>query len=451
MTMTPLRDFGTWSGGNTPSKANPAYWTGGTIPWISPKDMKVDEIESAEDQLSDLAIAHGKASVLEPGAVLVVTRSGILSHTLPVAITRVPVTINQDLKALAPRPGVLPRYVAYALRGAGRQILNVCSRDGTTVASVDTNALLDFRIPLASTEIQAAIVAEVEKQFSRLDDAIANIQRVRVNLKHYRASVIGAAIGGSLVEKERGTAKRFRGSVQSGEQRLQAILAARRSNWIGRYEAPAEPNPQTGIELPEGWTWASIGQLLRERIVNGLSIKESATPTPVKALRLSAMSDMGLKFGDFRFLPIEEERVSDILVSEGDFFVSRGNGSLELVGRGSVAASPPYPVIFPDTMMRLRFTNEPTVLPWIRTVWSSRLVRKQIEDRVKTTAGIFKISQPELASIAIPLPPVAEQVRIVAEVDRRLSIVREMQAEVEVNLKRSQALRQAILEKAFSS
>ena len=86
MPMTPLREFGTWSGGNTPSKQDLSYWTDGSIPWVSPKDMKVDEIDSTEDHLSEVAIARGKASLLEPGAVLVVTRSGILSHTLPVAV-----------------------------------------------------------------------------------------------------------------------------------------------------------------------------------------------------------------------------------------------------------------------------------------------------------------------------------------------------------------------------
>jgi type I restriction enzyme S subunit len=79
------------------------------------------------------------------------------------------------------------------------------------------------------------------------------------------------------------------------------------------------------------------------------------------------------------------------------------------------------------------------------------LVRTQIEKRVKTTAGIYKMAQPELASITVPLPPLAEQARIVAEVDRHLSIIREVEAEVDTNLQRAQVLRQATLAKAFTS
>jgi len=194
----------------------------------------------------------------------------------------------------------------------------------------------------------------------------------------------------------------------------------------------------------------TISQAMRERIVNGLSIEASSTPTDVRALRFSAMSDQGLDFNEYRYLPIALAKAENILIDESDFFVSRGNGSLDLVGRGSVAIKPPCTVIFPDTMMRIRFAQVAGVGPWFHSLWSTRLVRSQIEKRVKTTAGIYKMAQPELASITIPFPPIAEQIRIVAEVDRHLSIVREVEAEIDTNLKRAQVLRQATLAKAFA-
>ena len=61
------------------------------------------------------------------------------------------------------------------------------------------------------------------------------------------------------------------------------------------------------------------------------------------------------------------------------------------------------------------------------------------------------LNQRFVEQILLPLPPIAEQVRIVAEVDRHLSIVREVEAEVDTNLKRAQALRQATLSKAFAA
>ena len=206
--MARLRDLGEWTGGNTPSKANAAYWTSGTVPWVSPKDMKMDEITS-EDRVSAAALNEGRVSLLPEGSVLVVTRSGILSHTLPVAVTKLPVTINQDLKALKPKPGISPKYVAHALRGASRRILKECSKHGTTVASIETNALLDFEIPMVDIDEQHRIVAEIEKQFSRLDEAVANLKRVKANSQHFeratiqeltRPSAFEAAMVGSIAD-----------------------------------------------------------------------------------------------------------------------------------------------------------------------------------------------------------------------------------------------------------
>jgi type I restriction enzyme S subunit len=160
--------------------------------------MKVDEIASSEDRITDQALTDGRVSMVPAGSVLFVTRSGILAHTFPVAVTKLPVTINQDLKALSPKSGVSPKYVAHAVRGASQRILKECSKHGTTVASVDTKALLDFEIPMVALDEQREIVAEIEKQFSRLDEAVANLQRVKANLKRYRNAVLTSALSGDI-------------------------------------------------------------------------------------------------------------------------------------------------------------------------------------------------------------------------------------------------------------
>src|SRR5690242_2326212 len=104
--LVELRELGLWVGGGTPSKFNPAYWQGGTIPWVSPKDMKHHIIRGAEDKITEVAAAESTARIVPPGSVLVVTRSGILRHSLPVAVAATHVAINQDLKALLPATGI---------------------------------------------------------------------------------------------------------------------------------------------------------------------------------------------------------------------------------------------------------------------------------------------------------------------------------------------------------
>lgn len=378
---------------------------------VVPSDWKVLPFEQAADVVSDKGkrvkqgayLLTGKIPVIDQGQEMIggyTDEEGMaFDDELPVILfgdhTRSLKYVDkrfavgaEGVKILRPREGCVPKFFYYLLRS-----LQIPSRG----YSRHFQFLRKFHLPLAPEEQQKRIVAEIEKQFSRLDEAVANLQRVRRSLTRYYASLLSEVVG--------------------SDQELCAQV--------------------------------TVGSLLREPIVNGLSVKESATPTPVRALRLSAMTTTELNFADHRFLPIEASKVEDIVVKQGDFFVSRGNGSLSLVGRGVTAQTPPFPVIFPDTMMRLRFADA-EVARWVAMLWPSRHVRSQIEQRVKTTAGIYKMAQPQVASITLPMPPLAKRQMLVAEVDRRLSIVRGVESEVDANLKRAQALRQAVLAKAFS-
>src|SRR5690606_19122091 len=95
------------------------------------------------------------------------------------------------------------------------------------------------------------------------DEAVANLKRVKANLKHYKAAVLKAAVEGRLVETEAEIARREGRSFETGEQLLQRILETRRSQWNGKgkYKEPAAPNTTDLPELPEGWVWATVEQL----------------------------------------------------------------------------------------------------------------------------------------------------------------------------------------------
>ena len=449
--LIPLKELGKWSGGGTPSKSKPEFWINGTIPWVSPKDMKTARITESQDQITEAAIEESAAKLIPAQSILIVTRSGILSHTLPVAVTTLPVSVNQDLKALTPNETVLPDYVAWALRCFAREILNTCSKQGTTVSSIETRALQAFEIPVAPLDKQQEIVAEIEKQLSRLDEAVTNLHRVKANLKRYKAAVLRAAVEGRLVETEAELARREGRSYETGEQLLQRILEARRSRWLGeiKYNEPVAPRKPATIVLPEGWVWATVSQLIINPIANGLSVKESEEVTEVKALRLSAMTESGFDYEDVRHLPRKLEDVSNLVVNAGEVFVSRGNGTLDLLGRATVAQQPPTPVIFPDTMMRLRFCEEILATSWLTTIWTSRLVRKQIESLAKTTAGIYKISQKDLARVEVPLPPSGEQRRLVSKIMKLNSQTQNLLRSNESFHERATALRTSILSGVF--
>ena len=107
--MKPLAELGKWSGGKTPSMSEKSFWEQGTIPWISSKDMKTSTLEDTQDHITEKAVKEAPMTVYPVNSIAVVTRSGILKHTFPVAYIPFETTINQDIKMLVVNEDVLPR------------------------------------------------------------------------------------------------------------------------------------------------------------------------------------------------------------------------------------------------------------------------------------------------------------------------------------------------------
>ncbi len=147
--------------GGTPSKNRTEYWNGG-VAWVSPKDMKIDEILDAEDHITEIAVSENSLHLVPENSVLVVVRSGILQRTFPVGINRVPVTINQDMKALIPHGDLLPEYLVASLKAVEGKILKLV-KHSTTVQSINSPDLMDLEIPLPPLPVQQEIVAHVKE------------------------------------------------------------------------------------------------------------------------------------------------------------------------------------------------------------------------------------------------------------------------------------------------
>lgn len=314
---------------------------------------------------------------------------------------------------------------------------------------------------------QERIVTKLEAILSRISAGEAAAERALVRLKRYRAAVLHAAVTGELTREWR---KAHPKPAETGAAFLRHLLATRRTlweedelarltksgkppkgtKWKARYPKPVEPDTTELPSVPRGWTWASVEQLIVEPIKNGLSVKGSSQPPGITALRLDAMSENGFDFTKVRYLPLDEADVDDLWLRPRDFFVSRGNGSLRLVGRGTLAGPRVEKVIFPDTMIRLRFSSDACLPEFIAAIWGAGLMRGQIEGAAKTTAGIYKISQSSLAQFGVPLPPPDEQEEIVHQVEHRLTLAVRLISSLETALTRAQVWRQSVLNAAFA-
>jgi type I restriction enzyme S subunit len=177
-----LEELGSWKGGATPSMANASFWNNGTIYWASSGDIKTRMLSKTASMITEIAVKQSNTTLLQEGAILIVTRSGILRKYLPVAKNTVPMAINQDIKALIPNSQVSADYLLQILSECGPDILSTCIKAGTTVESVEYTWLKKYQIPLPSPPEQYAIAAtlsEVDALITSLDKLIAKKRDIK--------------------------------------------------------------------------------------------------------------------------------------------------------------------------------------------------------------------------------------------------------------------------------
>lgn len=182
------KDSGSWSevplgeivdlgSGATPSKGKLEYWDGKT-PWVSPKDMKPDEIFDTEDHVSEVAFAKTNLTRFPKDTVLIVVRGMILAHTVPIRLCRVGVAINQDMKALLPRRPIEPEFLRWALQTQHSDILNQVSTASHGTKKLDSERLKTIRVPTPPLPLQKEFVARVSEIRELKADQGASRQRL---------------------------------------------------------------------------------------------------------------------------------------------------------------------------------------------------------------------------------------------------------------------------------
>ena len=169
-------------GGGTPSKSHPEYFTG-SIPWVSPKDMKSSLINGSIDHITEEAIAHSTTNLVPANSVLMVIRSGILKHTLPVAINGLPVTINQDMKAFVPNDMVKTAFLMYYFKAIENDVLSGVR--GVTADNIDFKAFQKRTIivpPLVLQDQFSAFVKQVDKSKLAVQKSLDELETLKKSL-----------------------------------------------------------------------------------------------------------------------------------------------------------------------------------------------------------------------------------------------------------------------------
>ena len=195
--VVPLGYLVRFSGGATPDKSNSAYWDG-SIPWVSPKDMKVARIANAEDHVSSEALANSALRLMPVDSILIVVRGMILAHSFPVGLTTVPVTINQDMKAVVCGKRVTPHFLSWSFTGFAKTFVSFADESAHGTRKLETGTLTRFPFLLPPLREQAAIAAYLDEETAKLDALVGKVEAAVERLQEYRTALITAAVTGKI-------------------------------------------------------------------------------------------------------------------------------------------------------------------------------------------------------------------------------------------------------------
>ena len=337
---------------------------------------------------------------------------------------------------LRPDGGLTREYIAWFLQTQDYRTRVSGLAAGVNINNLKREHIEGTTVALPPFNEQRRIVAEIEKQFTRLDASVASLKRMQANLKRYRASVLKAACEGRLVPTEAELARAEGRNYEPADQLLERILAERQARWEsqekrrGKYKEPASPDTSELPDLPEGWVWGGLSTLIYNLDALRVPVKakdraEMQGPYPYYGAS-GVIDSVASYLFDGTFLLVAEDGANLLsrstpiaFVASGKFWVNNHAHVLNLVAQLSVA--------------------------YLEAYINGLNVRQHV-----TGTAQPKLTQTALNRIPIPLPPHAEQRRIVAEVERRLSLIQKAEDVVEANLKKADRLRQSILKQAFS-
>jgi type I restriction enzyme, S subunit len=452
-------------GGGTPRTDEPENFEHGEVPWVTPADLSGYTgklIERGARNITQRGLATSGARLMPKGSVLFSSRAPIGY----VAVAANPISTNQGFKSFVLPSGISPDYVYYYLKAA--KDLAVALASGTTFLEISGAKAKQIALPLAPEGEQSRIVAEIENQFTRLDAAVTALKRVQANLKRYRAAVLKAACEGRLVMTEAELARKEGRSYETGEQLLAHILKERRTKWEAdklakmiaagklpkdddwkkRYEEPEPQDTAALPSLPKGWIWTNLDQIICVSPQNGLYKAAAAYGAGTPILRIDDYQvDSCKSREDLRCLRTSADEDTLYALAQGDIVLNRVNSPSHL-GKCTVVNAALCPCVFESNMMRFRVSDliDPE---WLTTVLQTTDGKARLTANAKWAVNQASINQQDVKQTAVPLPPIAEQVQILASVRQQLSINLKVSEELDTTSRHADRLRQSILKRAF--
>ncbi len=339
---------------------------------------------------------------------------------------------------------------------------------GVGIHHLGAEALSGWPVNVPPVGEQNRIVDALDNYLSRLDAAVASLKAAQAKLKAYRASVLKAAVEGRLVPTEAALARAEKRDFESADVLLKRILSERRrrweeaelakmkaagrapkdEKWRAKYEEPKAPEAKGLPPLPEGWCWASVDQvgdvlLGRQRAPQYLTGRWSRP-----YLRVANIKDDRVDLGDVEEMDFDEAHFEKYVLRPGDILVSEGQ-SPHLVGQSAIYLGGIEGLCFQKTLHRFRAVEGGPATEFAQLVFRAHVRMRVFQKVASITTNIAHLTLEKFKESRFPLPPSAEQERIVLESARLLSVADAVEKQVGTERARIKRLRQAVLKWAF--
>lgn len=479
-----LDQVGAIVGGGTPSASDGDNFAepGDGVPWITPADLGGSAdlyVSRGSRDLSERGARSASAAIMPTGTVLFTSRAPIGY----VAIAANPISTNQGFKSIIPFLPDCSRFVATAMKAFAPEI--DAKAPGTTFKEVSGKIVAAIPFPLPPLAEQQRIVAKVDELMGLCDrleaarsareaarDRLATASLARLSapdirtfqadacfaldalpalttrpdqIKQLRQTILNLAVRGRLVDQNPTDEPASALLLRISQERTgpEAIKTVRRNG------ASDVATLRLGTPLPSGWLWTNIGAIaLSMRYGTSTKCEYAALGVPV--LRIPNVSGGAISLDDIKFGPLTEGEIRDLALSVGDLLMIRSNGSLDIVGRSAVVTTEADGMAFAGYLVRLRLSLANIEPEYIWLALNSTDVRDQIEKPIRSAVGLKNVNLTEFGALTFPLPPLAEQRRIVAKVTELTTLCDQLEVSLSGTVATRRRLLDALLAEALA-
>jgi type I restriction enzyme S subunit len=316
------------------------------------------------------------------------------------------VTINQDMHALSPLDGIDARYLAFVLRRLQRHILDECSKDGTTVASVEPALLEQTWVPIPPTAEQRRIVVRIDELFTEIADGETTLTRARNDLNTWRSALLKAAVTGELTREWRERNK----PNETGSELVIRFRSARPQ--VGSTVRGWSPRDSERMpDIPDTWAWCAVEEAGEVQLGRQRAPQHHAGENMRPYLRVANVFEDSLDLSDVKSMNFTPKEFKTFALRAGDILLNEGQ-TPDLLGRPAIYNDEIEGCCFQKTL--LRFRSQKGILPQFALIVFRHFMRSgRFKREARITTNMAHLTQVRFVVMEFPVPPKAEQAEIV--------------------------------------